>query len=403
MLPEDKPQWRGPQWLLAALLAALSMLAPFAIDAYLPAFGGMARELNASPVQLQQTLSVYLLCYAGMNLFHGALADSFGRRRVVLAGMALFCLASVACALASSIGELIFFRGVQGLAGGVGTVVARAIIRDLFAPVPAQRLMSQVSLFFGLAPALAPLIGGLLFVSAGWAAVFWFLAGLSALLATLVWRVLPETLPEAQRQPFGAMHLLRGYLQLGRDRRFIALALASGVPFNALFIYVLSAPVWLGEVLGLAPQMFFVFFITSIAGMTSGAWLSGRLAGRVAPARQVAWGFAVMAVASVLNLVLNATLAPQAWWAMPAVALLSLGWALLTPVVTLLALERAPDRRGMASSVQSFLAGCASAVVAGALAPWVMHSGLGLACASSALMLGGLACWCWASTGLKPP
>ena len=149
------------------LLACLGMLGPFSIDTYLPAFPGIAQTLSASPLQLQQTLSAYLFGFAFMNLFHGALADSFGRRPVILAGVAVFALASIGCALAASPAQLIGFRALQGLATGAGTVVSRAVIRDMFPPADAQRVMSQVTLFFGVAPAVAPLVGGLLFVHAG--------------------------------------------------------------------------------------------------------------------------------------------------------------------------------------------------------------------------------------------
>jgi DHA1 family bicyclomycin/chloramphenicol resistance-like MFS transporter len=125
MNPEASSVWRGPRWLLAALLACLGMLGPFSIDTYLPAFTGIATSLGATPVQMQQTLSAYLLGFAVMNLFHGALADSFGRRPIVLGGVALFTLASVGCALSQSIGALVLFRAVQGMSAGAGMVVAR--------------------------------------------------------------------------------------------------------------------------------------------------------------------------------------------------------------------------------------------------------------------------------------
>ena len=156
MNPDAHLLWRGPRWTLALLLACLGMLGPFSIDTYLPAFAGIARSVGATPVQMQQTLSSYLLGFALMNLFHGALSDSFGRRPVVLWGMGLFTLASVGCALSDSIAQLVFFRALQGMSAGAGMVVSRAIIRDMFAPADAQRVMSQVTIYFGVAPAVAP-------------------------------------------------------------------------------------------------------------------------------------------------------------------------------------------------------------------------------------------------------
>ena len=387
--------WRGPRWALSLLLAGLATLGPFAIDTYLPAFAAMGADLPATPVQMQQTLSGFLFGFAVMNLFHGALADSLGRRPVVLAGLAAFMLASVGCALSDSIGTLVFWRVVQGMCAGTGMVVSRAIIRDLYAPDEAQRVMSQVSLFFGVAPAVAPLLGGLLLGPLGWRSIFWALALIAAVLWVANARLLPESLPASARQPFRAGALLRGYAGLARNPRFLALVVASGVPFNGMFLYVLSAPVWLGEHLKLAPSQFFWFFFIAVGGMMVGAWLSGRMAGRMRPRRQVRWGFAVAGGAALLNVVLNAFFEPHFAWAMLPVAVYSLGWAVLTPVVMLLVLDEAPERRGMASSVHSSIGSFANGLVAGVLAPLVMHSALGLALASLTMLVMGWLAWGW--------
>ena len=395
MNPNAPTLWPGPRWTLALLLACLGMLGPFSIDTYLPAFAGIAQSVGATPVQMQQTLSSYLLGFAVMNLFHGALSDSLGRRPVVLAGVALFTVASLACALSQTIGQLVFWRAVQGMSAGAGMVVSRAIIRDMFAPADAQRVMSQVTIYFGIAPAVAPLVGGFLFVHADWHSIFWLLVVLGALLWLAMWRWLPETLHAAARQPFEAGHLLRGYWQLLRNPRFVALVFASGVPFNGMFLYVLSAPVWLGEHLHLAPQHFFWFFVLSIAGIMGGAWLSGRLAGRIEPRHQIRHGFVIMLATSLVNVVLNLLLPPHVAWALLPVAVFSFGWALMVPVVTLLALDQLPERRGMASSVQACVGSLANALVAGVVAPLVMHSTVALALTSLGMMGIGIVAWIW--------
>jgi MFS transporter, DHA1 family, multidrug resistance protein len=394
MNPQADQLWRGPRWTLALLLAGLGMIGPFSIDTYLPAFDGIARTLGATPVQMQQTLSAYLFGFAAMNLFHGAIADSFGRRPVVLGGMALFTLASIGCALAPSIGTLIAFRALQGVSAGAGMIVSRAIIRDMYPPADAQRVMSQVTIYFGVAPAVAPMVGGLLFVHADWHAIFWFLALVGAVLLFINWRLLPETLHEPQS--FDARNLMRGYWQLGASPRFLALCLASGVPFNGMFLYVLSAPAWLGGLLKLAPTEFFWFFCLTIGGIMGGAWWSGRMAGKVDARKQIRRGLNIMVLSTALNLALNATLdVPQWWWAMPPVALFAFGWALMVPAVTIKVLDLAPDRRGMASSLQAFVGSVANGLVAGLISPLVMHSALGLALASAAFLCIGLVAWHW--------
>ena len=391
--PNASTLWPGPRWTLALLLACLGMLGPFSIDTYLPAFAGIARSIGATPVQMQQTLSSYLFGFAVMNLFHGALSDSIGRRPVVLGGMALFTVASVGCALSDTIGQLVFFRALQGMSAGAGMVVSRAIIRDMFAPADAQRVMSQVTIYFGVAPAVAPMVGGFLFAHADWHVIFWFLAVVGAVLLLLNWRLLPETLDPPARQPFNARHLLAGYWQMVKSPRFMALVVASGVPFNGMFLYVLSAPVFLGDHLHLGPTQFFWFFCLTIGGIMAGAWVSGRLAGRIEPRHQIRHGFVIMLVVSVANVVLNLLFPAQAWWAMWPIALFAFGWSLMVPVVTLMVLDLVPERRGMASSVQACIGALANAVVAGALAPLVMHSPVALAVTSLALMSVGLIAW----------
>lgn len=392
MSGSDAPLWRAPQWALAALLASLSALGPFAIDTYLPAFAGIAQAIGASDAQMQQTLSVYLIAFAAANLFHGPLSDRFGRRPVILTGLILFGLASAGCALAQSIESLVAWRAVQGLCAGAGTVIGRAIIRDLFPPAQAQKVMSQVTMIFGIAPAIAPMIGGALFVTIGWTAIFWFLAAYAWLLALAQWRVLPETLVPSKRQSIALKPLLGGYHTLMSDPRFVLLALASGVPFNAFFLYVLSAPVFLGQVLALAPERFFLLFVFSIAGIMLGAWSSGRLAGRVRPRTQIQLGFGVMGAVSLVNILANAFLSPALSWSLLPVMFLSYGWAVLMPAVTLLLLDLFPLRRGMASSLQAVVSSVSSAVVAGLISPLVMHSGLLLAIAAGGFALIGGAC-----------
>jgi DHA1 family bicyclomycin/chloramphenicol resistance-like MFS transporter len=395
MNPDADKLWQAPRWALAVLLAVLGMLGPFSIDTYIPAFSGIARSIGATPAEMQQTLSAYLFGFAFMNLFHGALSDSFGRRPVVLWGLAVFTLASLGCALSQNITQLVLFRGLQGLSTGAGIVVSRAVIRDMFPPAEAQRVMSQVTIYFGVAPAIAPIVGGFLFVHAGWHAVFWFLVAVGVVLFTANYKLLPETLHKTHRQPFQVRHLMRGYWDLCSDPRFLLLAFASGVPFNGMFLYVLAAPAFLGDHLHLAPQQFFWFFLMTIGGIMLGARASGRMAGKVAPKRQIRDGFLIMLVTSVVNVVANTFFQAHVAWALWPLAVFAFGWALMVPVVTLLVLDLHPERRGMASSLQAVIGSTANGVVAGAIAPLVMHSTLALALTSMAMLAIGLVAWVW--------
>ncbi|HEY9066342.1 MAG TPA: multidrug effflux MFS transporter [Burkholderiaceae bacterium] len=405
MNPDADTLWRAPRWALAVLLACLGMLGPFSIDTYLPAFTGIAQSIGATPVEMQQTLSAYLFGFAVMNLFHGALSDSFGRRPIVLGGLALFTIASAGCALSQHIGALVFFRALQGMSAGAGIVVSRAVIRDMFPPDDAQRVMSQVTIYFGVAPAVAPMVGGFLFVHVGWHAVFWFLVGVGVILFAANWKLLPETLHVTHQQPFNVRNLMRGYWSMASSARFMMLALASGIPFNGMFLYVLSAPVFLGEHLHLPPGQFFWFFLITIAGIMGGAWMSGRLAGRIKPHHQIRHGFLIMLLISIVNLSLNLLFTPQAWWALLPLGVYAFGWALMVPVVTLMVLDLNPERRGMASSFQACIGSLANGVVAGVIAPVVMHSTTALATASLLMMSIGVFAWIWVKphvTGAVP-
>ncbi len=170
---------------------------------------------------------------------------------------------------------------------------------------------------------------------------------MGVLLWTANFKLLPETLHATQRQPFNVRHLMRGYWQLGSNPRFLLLALASGIPFNGMFLYVLSAPAFLGEHLALSPGQFFWFFALTIAGIMTGAWLSGRMAGRLPPKQQIRHGFVVMLVVAVLNVLANLLFKAHVSWAMFPIAVFGFGWAMMVPVVTLLVLDLHPERRGI--------------------------------------------------------
>src|SRR5450830_794877 len=194
---------------LAALLAGLSMLGPFSIDAYLPAFPNIEADLHASAIEVQQTLTAYMLAFACMVLWHGALADAFGRRNVILCAMVVFAVGTFGCAASHSVHYLWVFRIMQGVSAGAGVVVGRAIIRDLYSDAPAARLLSLVTMIFSIAPAIAPVLGGWIVTLSDWRTIFLSLLAYSTLLFIFCYRRLPETLPPEKRHPFNPRFLVR--------------------------------------------------------------------------------------------------------------------------------------------------------------------------------------------------
>ena len=375
------------------MLAALATLGPFSIDAYLPAFAGIQASLNASPIEIQQTLSAYLFAFGLMFLFHGALSDSFGRRPVILVALVVYTIASAGAAISDSVHTLIVWRVVQGLSVGAGMVVGRAMIRDLFGPEDAQRLMSMVTLFFGLAPAVAPVIGGWLFASLGWRSIFWFLTAVGAILVAFGWRKLPETLAETNRQPFHPVALIKGYEEVGINARFLFLSLAAGFNFNAFFLYIVSAPIFLGLHLKLGPQEYAWLFLPSIVGIMIGSQLSGRSAGKFTPTQTVKYAYGFMVVAAVANLAYTFAATPAVPWAVIPIMIYGVGFAMAMPSITIITLDLFPTRRGMAASLQGFVSGMVNVLTAGAIAPALWGDTRWLALGMAAILAVGLGCW----------
>lgn len=356
---------------LTALLAALTILGPFGTDAYLPAFAAIGRELNASAWQVQQTISLYMATFAFMALWHGALSDSFGRRRVMLAATVVFAASSVLCACAPSISWLWLGRGLQGLAGGAGMIVARAVVRDLFEGPQAQRQMSRLMMLFALAPAIAPVLGGYLLVHLGWRSIFWTLALLAFALSLLTWFYLPETLAPEERQSVRPRALFAVWREMFSSPPFLLLAVGFGATFSGLFLYIVSAPVLLLQHLQWQETQFGWFFIPLISGMALGSLVSGQMAGRYSLLRTAQGGLAIMFLSVVLNIAGALLFASGALVSIAPVVLYAFGAALAMPSMSLLGLEIFPRRRGAASSFQSFVQALMSVVASGLIAPWV--------------------------------
>ncbi|MBV8658315.1 MAG: multidrug effflux MFS transporter [Burkholderiales bacterium] len=380
--------------LLILLLAGLAMFGPFSIDTVFPMFPVMEHDLAIGPVQMQQTISAYLFAYGLMALLHGPLSDAMGRRTVILAGVGAFSLASIGCANAHSIGVLLFFRGVQGVSAGSGLIVGRAIIRDRFHGAEAQRVMSHISLIFGVAPAIAPIIGGYIGTRMGWQAIFWFLAIFSALLLASCWRWLPETHAPEHRLNLAIGPLFRRYGDMFTNPRFLWLSTSGAFNFSALFIFIASAPVFVLTHLHLGPTDFAYFFVPTISGMMIGAYLSGKRAGKHAPEANVRLAYRCMFGAGAVNLAYCALAPAIAWpWAVLPILATGIGISLAFPTLALMVLDMYPQERGTATSLQTFIQLMVSSLIAGVVSPWVARMPLMLAVGSACCTLIGWLCW----------
>lgn len=379
---------------LAVLLGALSMVSPFSIDTFFPSFRAMQAEFGIGPLEMQQALTAYLVPFAFTSLVHGPLSDALGRRPVVLWGIGIYAIASLACAFAPSYGSLLLFRAAQGMTAGVGMAVGRAVIRDRFEGPDAQRLMSAVTMVFSVAPAVAPVVGGWIHVWFGWRAVFAFLAlfGVALWLAALL--LLRESHPPAMRAPLHAGSLAATSWRIASDARFLLLALAAGVSFSATLLYVGSAPAIVLDHWRLSETDFAALFVPIVLGFMIGAWVSGRFAGRWLPQRQVVTGYAVSIVAALGALGLNALAdAPPRLAQQASIALISFGIQLSFPPITLRMLDMFPRVRGSVASVQSFIGLMLGSTTIGLVAPVLQRSMLWLSIGSVCASLTSLTLW----------
>ena len=378
------------------LLAALSMIGPFSIDAVFPAFPLIGARFQVDDAALQQLISVYLVMYASMSLFHGAISDAIGRKPVIATGMLIYAFASAGAAMSTSFPMLLACRGLQGMCAGAGLVVGRAVIRDSLEGADAQRLMSQVMMIFGVAPVIAPMVGALLLTFDGWHGIFWVLTVFTALLSLALLLLLEESHPPSRRTSFSPRPLLASYVSFGRDRVFWPLLISSSANFAGLFLYISSAPRIVRELLHLSAAGFPWLFMPVVIGLVGGAWLSGRMADRCSARFTVNIGYAALLSACALHIVFALVFRePKLPWSMLPLTLEGIGVQLAFPTLTLLLLDRFPNQRGGISSVQAFASLILCSVVAGVLSPMLSGNMLPLALGASALSVCGMLSWWW--------
>ncbi len=381
-------------WKIAALLAALSMVGPFTIDTAFPSFHAIAEDFGLSKWAVQQTLTVYLLPLSIMSLVQGPASDALGRRPIILVGLCVYTLASVGCTFAPNFTTLLIFRSLQGTSAGVGMIVGRAVIRDLFEGPQAQKLLSLVTMLFAFAPAVAPVIGGWIHVTLGWHAVFGFMALFALSLGIGSYLLLPETHPKEKRPRLHVGTLARTAWSVVCHREFLLLAFGMGANFAALMIFVGAAPSVVVDHWHLTETEFAKLFIPVIGGLVSSAFVSGRMAGRFTYALQSRLGFMLaMSGSAVMTLLFATVKAPPILIQQCLIAFIAFGVQLAGPTLSLRMLDLFPLARGSAASVQSCVSIAISALVFGFIAPILSDSMLSLAIGSFCSALIGFGLW----------
>jgi len=360
------------------VLASLAALAPFAIDTYLPAFHVMTNDLETTPHAIQQSLTFYLFPYALMTLFHGAISDAIGRIDTIKIGLGIFILGSLTAAFAGSVEILWLGRILQGIGGGAGNVVARAMVRDLFQGPEAQRVMATIQMLFGIAPAIAPMIGGLL-LGIHWHSIFIFLAIYASISLFAAMKYLPETIPELKRVSFSFAAVTHRYKTIFSDKEFLLLVIALGANFSGFFLYVLSSPVFIVNHLGLTATQFGYLFVPTVSGMILGSFLSKKSAGKLSHKKTIKIAYLWMGLVVISNVIFCAFFEVKRPINIGFVALYNIGMSMAMPVLSIAALDRFKNIRGTASSAQAFIQMLLSTVSAGLLVPFLWFSPLGLA------------------------
>ena len=279
--PGSEPHTHVHYYRLALILGALTAVGPLAIDMYLPALPTIAREFGTAVSVVQSSLAAYFIGIAIGQAFYGPLSDRLGRKPVLYLGLALFMVSSIGCALAGSVDVLIAFRFLQALGGCAPIVVPRAVVRDHFDQAGSVRMLSVLMLVMGLAPILAPLIGGQLLVHFGWRAVFWVLTAYAAVWLTVVATLLPESLPSARRLRKPIKDVLAVYWLLVRDRRFMGYALSGALIFAGLLAYISGSPFVFIELFHVSPERYGLFFGTNAVGIIVASQINRWLVGRV--------------------------------------------------------------------------------------------------------------------------
>ena len=355
---------------MAAILGLLSAVGPFAIDMYLPALPGIAADLDTNVAATQATLTSFFLAFGVAQLLYGPIADRFGRRPPLYAGLALFAAASLGCAFAPTVVWLTALRFVQGLGGAAVMVVPRAVVRDLHTGPAATRLMATIMLVVSVSPMLAPLAGSTLMVLADWRAIFSALATLAVAGLALTAFALPETLPRSRRAPIDAASLARGAGVLLRDRTFMGLTLVGGFGMASFFVFLASAAFVYSGQFGLTPTGFSVAFAINAVGFFGASQLAAPLGERHGERRVVALavtGFALCAVVLLALVLAGLGTLPLI------VSMLFLGNAclgLVIPTTMVMALDPHGDIAGLASSLGGTLQMLAGGVMITATSPF---------------------------------
>ncbi|MBI3811871.1 MAG: Bcr/CflA family multidrug efflux MFS transporter [Nitrospirae bacterium] len=353
---------------LMLILGALTALGPLSIDMYLPSFPSMAKSFAVDPGRVQATLSIFFIGLAVGQAFYGPLADRYGRRRPLLIGVAIYITASAFAAFTPTIESLMALRLVQALGGCAGMVISRAVVRDLFNENEAARVFSMLILVMGLAPILAPLIGGYILVLAGWRAIFLILAGFGLMAFIASWAALDETLPAEARRRDSLAGVFRNYGRLMVNPRFIAPALASSLIMAGMFAYIANSPFVFIELHGVTPRQFGLLFGLNALGLVGASQINRAVLLRWSPRTILGWAIAAQVTAALILLSVAGSSSLPVFMVPLWFCIASLGF--LNPNAVAIAMSASGRHAGSASALMGmmqFTAGALAGMVVGSI------------------------------------
>jgi len=336
-------------------IAALVALGPLSTDMYLPALPGMATEFATDTGHIQLTLSLFMAGFAIAQIIYGPLSDRFGRKPVLQFGLMLFVISTIGCALSNDIDSLIILRFLQALGGSAGPVLGRAMVRDIHGPKNSGRVLSHIASAMALAPAVAPIVGGFMFITWGWASIFWLLASFGILGSLLLHFKIAESSPEEFRHPKSVTTILSNYKSLFKDKKYLGYTLTCTLSFAGLFSYLSGSSFVIIGYFSMSEVVYGMLFGLVVLGYISGTLLGGKLSRSLGYRNLVALGSVICLISGLLMLLFTLINLQHVAAIVVPMMFFMMGVGLVMPQSMAGALANYPHMAGSASGMLGFI------------------------------------------------
>ncbi len=343
------------KWHLAILVSLLTMIGPFTIDTYLPAFESMEQDFGVSRALMTQTLGYYIVAFGASTLIWGAVADGIGRKPVILVSVGGYVLTSIACAIATSYEQFLIFRILQGLSIGGALIAARAMVRDVLDTKEAQKVMAKAMMLFSIAPVIAPILGGYLHDFLGWRSIFWFLVIFGVIVFVYAFIIVKESLAQNDRSSTRLTEINSVYLRTLKAPHYLRLVFIFTAIFSSFFVFIAGSPTIIFDVLALGTTDFYVLFVPGVSGIMLGAAASDRLLNYFPAIKIMHYALIAMFALAIINFALNYFAEISILRVVLPLALYAFCLSIIMPIISVEIINCFPNNRGAASAMQSFI------------------------------------------------